>query len=310
MCGRYLFLLLCAVFLTSLGASAAECRKVRFADTRWTDIAASTAVATEVLGALGYEPKTIELSVPVTYSSLKNGDIDVFLGTWIPSMAESVAPFLKNHSIEQVGTVLKGARYTLAVPKFVYDAGVRHFSDLAKYKDRFHGKIYGIEPGNDGNHKIQKMISENIFGLGGWKIIESSEQPMFLEAIRAAKYGRWIVFLAWEPHPINQRMDLAYLDGGDQYFGPYGGATVYIHSRRNYSKQCPQVAKFLEKFSLTIESQTSMMSMILDQGLEPRAAARKWIQANLNQVLEWVSDVDAISGKAATTAVSEKFKTG
>jgi len=48
------------------------------------DITATTATASVVLTALGYEPSTQLLSVPVTYTSLANKDIDVFL---VPGVA-------------------------------------------------------------------------------------------------------------------------------------------------------------------------------------------------------------------------------
>jgi len=51
---------------------------VRFSDVGWTDITATTAVVSEISEGLGYKTKTQLLSVPVTYTSLANGDIDVF----------------------------------------------------------------------------------------------------------------------------------------------------------------------------------------------------------------------------------------
>ncbi|TIP82671.1 MAG: glycine/betaine ABC transporter substrate-binding protein, partial [Mesorhizobium sp.] len=72
-----------AAFLSAGGAFAAEpesCKPVRFADVGWTDITATTATASVILEALGYEPDVQVLSVPVTYTSLKNKDVDVFLG--------------------------------------------------------------------------------------------------------------------------------------------------------------------------------------------------------------------------------------
>ena len=68
------------------GMAHANCDTVRFADVGWTDITATTAATTSVLEALGYETDVKVLSVPVTYTSMANGDIDVFLGNWMPTM--------------------------------------------------------------------------------------------------------------------------------------------------------------------------------------------------------------------------------
>src|SRR6476659_8716312 len=89
--------------LSAAGTAAAgdseSCKKVRLSDVGWTDITATTAVTSAILTALGYEPETQVLSVPVTYASLKNKDIDVFLGNWMPSMTGDVKPFLDDKSV-------------------------------------------------------------------------------------------------------------------------------------------------------------------------------------------------------------------
>ena len=77
----------------SFAADPEACKKVRFSDVGWTDITATTATATVILEALGYEPDIQVLSVPVTYTSLKNKDIDVFLGNWMPTMEDDIKPY-------------------------------------------------------------------------------------------------------------------------------------------------------------------------------------------------------------------------
>ena len=284
-----------------------ECSRIRFSDVGWTDVAASTAIATEVLRSLGYETKSTELSVPMTFASLKNKDIDIFLGNWMPTMTADIRPYQIQGTIETIGTVLKGAKYTLAVPSYVYNSGVKTFSDLAKFKDKFQGKIYGIESGNDGNRHIQDIIKENAFNLKDWKLIESSEQAMLMEVIQSTKRNKWIVFLGWEPHPMNKVIKMNYLEGGDKYFGPQGGeSTVYINSRKNYSKECPNISKFFNNFSLSIEDENHLMSMILDNKMEPNIAAKKWLQANSQKVEKWIVDVKQSNGKSADIKELEK----
>ncbi len=59
-------LLAAAALSLSAPAFAAGCDKVIFSDVGWTDITATTAVTTTILGALGYETEVKILSVPVT----------------------------------------------------------------------------------------------------------------------------------------------------------------------------------------------------------------------------------------------------
>ena len=117
------------------GAAAAQdpesCKAVRFSDVGWTDITATTAVASTVLTALGYEPEVQVLSVPVTYTSLKNNDIDVFLGNWMPSMAADVQPYHRRRlGARIIGQNLEGAGYGLVVPTYVAEAGVKSLADI------------------------------------------------------------------------------------------------------------------------------------------------------------------------------------
>ncbi len=110
------------------------------------------------------------LSVPVTYTSLKNKDVDVFLGNWMPTMEADIKPYLEDKSVETLVTNLEGAKYTLAVPSTTHEAGLKDFADIAKFKDKLDGKIYGIEAGNDGNRLILDMISKpDKFGLEGFR---------------------------------------------------------------------------------------------------------------------------------------------
>ena len=76
----------------TLAAEPEECGSVHFSDVGWSDITATTAVTTTVLQALGYETEVSILSVPVTYAGLAKGDIDVFLGNWMPTMEADLAP--------------------------------------------------------------------------------------------------------------------------------------------------------------------------------------------------------------------------
>ena len=180
---------------TSLGSASAACEQVTFSDVGWTDITGTTAVSSVILDALGYETETKLLSVPVTYASLAKGDIDVFLGNWMPTMEADIAPYRDAGTVVTVRENLEGAKYTLAVNDKAAMAGIRNFADIAKFRDELDGKIYGIEPGNDGNRLIIDMITSNAFGLNGFEVVESSEQGMLAQVKRAQSRGEMIVFL-------------------------------------------------------------------------------------------------------------------
>ena len=263
---KNILITLACVLLTGTAANAAdpaECKAVRFSDVGWTDITATTAATSLVLEGLGYAPETQVLSVPVTYASLKNKDIDIFLGNWMPTMEADIKPYREDSSVEVTGVNLEGAKYTLAVPQYVAEAGLKDFADIANFQDQLDGKIYGIEPGNDGNRLIQKMIDDNAFGLKDFELVESSEAGMLSQVARATRRNDWIVFLGWEPHPMNANFSMAYLSGGDDWFGPnYGGATVYTNVRAGYTKECPNVGQLLDNLQFSLAMENEIMGAI------------------------------------------------
>jgi glycine betaine/proline transport system substrate-binding protein len=299
-----------ALLLAGGAAQAADpesCQTVRFSDVGWTDITSTTAATAEVLEGLGYEPE-IEgpLAVPVTYASLKNNDIDVFLGNWMPTMEADIRPFLDDGSVENVRANLEGAKYTLAVPSYLAEQGLKDFADIAKFRDQLEGQIYGIEPGNDGNRLILKMIDENAFGLDGFELVESSEQGMLAEVARATESEEPIVFLGWEPHPMNANFEITYLSGGDEVFGPnYGGATVYTNVRAGYLQECPNVGQLLKNLTFTLPMENEIMGAILDEGQDPEEAASSWLKEHPEVLEAWLDGVTTFEGEPGLPAVKE-----
>jgi glycine betaine/proline transport system substrate-binding protein len=281
-----------------------QCRTVRLSDIGWTDVTSTTALFSVLLRDLGYLPQVTVLSVPVTYASMKNKDIDVFLGNWMPSMRADRTSYVADGSVEVIRANLTGAKYTLAVPGYTYAQGLRDFADIHRFAGELDRSIYGIEPGNDGNRLVLGMIKQDLFGLGDFKLVESSEQGMLAQVERAFRAHAPIVFLAWEPHPMNMRFDLRYLSGGDAVFGPnFGGAAVYTNTRAGYSAQCPNVGRLLRNLSFTVRGESEMMSSILDRHQAPEAAASAWLAAHPQTVARWLEGVRTFDGRPALAAV-------
>ncbi len=288
-----------------VAADPASCKVVNLSDVGWTDITATTAATSVVLEGLGYTPDVKVLSVPVTYKSLETGDIDVFLGNWMPTMEGDLASYRDAGTVEIIHPAnLTGAKYTLAVNKKAADAGIKDFADIAKFKKELKGKIYGIEPGNDGNRIILDMIATDSFGLKGFDVVESSEQGMLSQVSRAEKRGKMVVFLGWAPHPMNANFELTYLSGGDDFFGPnFGGADVFTNTRKDYSVNCPNAGKLLSNLQFTLAMENEIMGAILDDGQDPDAAATSWLKANMGILDGWLKGVTTFDGSDGLVAV-------
>ena len=147
------------------------------------------------------------------------------------------------------------------------------------------------------------MISANAFGLGDFELVESSEAGMLSQVGRAVSRQEWIVFLGWAPHPMNSDYDLAYLSGGDDFFGPnYGGADVYTNVRRGYLSECPNMARFLGNLQFSLEMENAIMGGILNDGKMPEEAAKEWLQANPETLDAWLAGVKSADGGDAREA--------
>ncbi|MEM9320765.1 MAG: choline ABC transporter substrate-binding protein [Pseudomonadota bacterium] len=282
----------------------AACQEVVFSDVGWTDITATTAATTMVLQALGYDTDIRVLSVPVTYTALAEGDVDIFLGNWMPTMEADIAPFREAGTVDTLRANLEGAKYTLATNAAGAALGIADFADIAAQADALEGQIFGIEPGNDGNRLIMDMIEGDAFGLSEFEVVESSEPGMLAQVGRASDRDEPIVFLAWEPHPMNANFDLTYLTGGDDFFGPdLGGATVFTNTRAGLSDECTNLGVFLANLEFSLAMENEIMGAILDDGEDPEDAAMAWLSANPEVAMAWLDGVTTFDGGDAAEAL-------
>lgn len=281
---------------------APNCKAVRLAEPGWNDLAFTTGVGMTLLKGLGYEPTTSLLGVEVIYRSLENKDLDVFLGYWDPAMVNYYQAYRDKGAVETVRVNLTGAKYTFVVPDYVYDAGVHDFADLHKFADQFGRKMYGIEPGS--NQAMLDAITEPALDLAGWEVVESSEQGMLAEAQRKVRNNEFIVFQGWAPHPMNTALSLRYLTGGDKFYGPdFGAATVSTQVRKGYLAECPNVAKLLANLAFDVDFENKGMGYLIDDGMDPEAAAAKAIREEPQRLGAWLSGVEALDGKSGLDAV-------
>lgn len=304
--GAAIVVMMCAT-APAQAADAESCQTIRLSDPGWTDITATNGVASVLLDALGYEAEVKTLAVPIGYQSMKNGEIDVFLGNWMPAQQAFIDDLNAAKAVEVINKNLEGAKFTLAVPTASAEKGVKDFADLEKHGDEFERTIYGIEPGAPANLNIQKMIDAGEFGLKDWKLVESGEQAMLSQVERATKEGKGVVFLAWAPHPMNERFQITYLSGGDAHFGPnYGGAEVYTLARTGWSETCPNAASLFKQLKFEVGMENVLMGEILG-GKDSKEAASAWLKANPAALEPWLAGVTTFDGKPGAEAVKSSL---
>jgi glycine betaine/proline transport system substrate-binding protein len=295
------------VLLVSLVASASA-QKVDFGYVEWPGVTVKTHVASQILEALGYDTSMRALSVPITLKGVSEGDLDVFLGVWRPSMNSMIEPYLAdtgNGSITLVARNLEPTVYRPAVPSYVAEQGITSLADVAENAEMFDGKIYGIEPGNDGNEIIRDMIENDTYGFANMEIVESSTQGMLTAVERATKREEPIVFLAWSPHWMNTVHDISYLDDPENVWGGDGFVATAVNS--DFAQENPELVRFFERFAITPEVQSDWIDNYSRQGNDPAAVARNWLADNVDTVQAWVEGLETSGGDDAAAAVQNAF---
>lgn len=283
-------------------ADPESCRKVRVAEPGWNDLAFTTGVAMVLLEGLGYEPQSSILSIEVIYQSLKNNDLDVFLGYWDPAMTTYYKPYKEEGSVDTISENLSGAKYTFAVPAYAWNDGVKDFSDLHKFADKFDKKMYGIEAGS--NQLMIDAINDPSLQLEGWEVVESSEAGMLSEVERRMRNREYIVFQGWAPHPMNVMFDFKYLTGGDKFYGPnFGASTVSTQVRKGYVAECPNVGQLLNNLKFDIEFENKGMGHLMNDSMTQVEAAKTMIKAEPQRLDAWLKGVTATDGSSGIDAV-------
>ncbi len=289
-------------FVFAGNAAMAATKEVRFVYVGWTGVTIKTELAKAVLECLGYDVSATLVSVPIAYQAMAMNEADVFLGNWMPSMKTIADKFFEEGTVQQLMVNMPGAKYTLAVPTYVYEGGLKHFEDIVKYGDKLEWKIYGIEEGNDGNEIIQSMIDKDKYGLGKFELFPSSEAGMLGQVQSFAKDKNWIVFLGWAPHSMNERIDMKYLEGSTaETFGDNDGtATIYTNIRTGFDKEMPNVAAFLKNLTFPVSMMNQiMLSLHEDQSQKPLDAGINWLKNNPEKYREWLKGVTTADGRPA-----------
>lgn len=282
----------------------AQCERVRLGTVGWLDAGASIAIASALLQGLGYQPLHQRLPAPTIFASLKNGDLDAFLEVMVPTMGATLKPYIVDQSVKLLGRNLSGTKYTLAVNSRGRAMGIDHFDKLAPNGEALSFEIHGIEPGSDGNLLIASMIRQDRFGLGDFRLVESSEDLMLGAVSEATKEGRPIVFLGWEPHPMNVLFELSFLSGGDEVFGPsFGGADVYTGVRASLERDCPNLARLLGNLQFSLPMINEVMTAILELNAPPLIGAVAWIRQNPLVLDSWLAEVETMDGEPGLGAV-------
>ncbi|KAA5841358.1 choline ABC transporter substrate-binding protein [Pseudomonas chlororaphis] len=304
--------LLCGALLLSANAWASEpasCKTVRMGVVNWTDVIATSGMADVLLTGLDYDSKQTSAVQQIIFAGIRDKRLDIFLGYWQPAMDKNIAPFLEAGQVKVLDQPsLADAQATLAVPDYVAAAGLKTFTDIARFKEQLGGKIYGIEPGSGANTTLKTMIDSDRFGLKGFKLVESGEAGMLAAVQRAINRKEFVVFVGWTPHPMNINMRIAYLTGSEDIYGPNeGAARVSTVTAPDYAERCPNVQRLLQNLTFSAAQESQLMVPIMERRT-PQDVARQWLREHPEDLQRWLAGVSSFEGKDGVAAVQASLK--
>lgn len=245
----------------------------------WAEGVAMTAITSQILQDQGYTVNVKAAAVDLIFASLANGDVDVFMDTWLPvTHKEKVAKF--GDKIQSLGTNLDQAKIGLVVPSYVTINSIEELKDAA---DKFDGKIIGIEKGAGITAKTELAIEEYDLDM---EQMNSSGVAMLTELTKAIKEDRWIVVAGWAPHWKFGRFDLKFLEDPEKVYGETEHIETY--ARKSFEEDDAFAASYFSNFHLSDSEMGDLLAKMKDGSDDKEATAKAWIEENKELVESWL----------------------
>ncbi|ATJ81638.1 ABC transporter substrate-binding protein [Halomonas beimenensis] len=270
----------------------------------WPGVTVKTEIAEQLLAALGYESRLHELGLQVVYQGLDTGDVDAFLGGWMPAQDNMYTPREASGAVISVANNVDGAQMTLAVPDYLYREGIRSFADLDAHRERFDGEIHGFGAGSAASEVLHAAIDEDAWGLGDWQVVDTSVVGMLGAARNAISREEPIVWVGWTPHWMNLELPMRYLDDPRDLFGENNGETdVLTVVRSDYAEAHPNLVGFFKRFTFAAEEQSWMIREFGQKEREAEEVAAQWLREHPERVQAMLDGVTTRDGQPAWPAV-------
>ena len=302
------YLLIFSIVITGLALSA-NIQRVNAEDTivlgepDWPGIEAKNAVVRFVLENIGYEVETTFARDAMLLESLTRGDIDIYMGAWLPQVLERRREYVGE--VDYVTQNMTDGYYAMAVPDYVYEKGVTSLADIEEHADKFGRNLYVGVAGWGTEVAMSYAVDNDIYNLGDWDVITTSQSALITEVEAAFEDEEWMVFAGWEPHWMNIVFDMKYLkDPARTYVSPY--SWVDTLARPGLKEDNPKVYRFFQQFHVNAETQQEWIYELAYRGRDAEEVAEEWVRENITAVWPWVSLIE-IDGQTAYNVLRENL---
>jgi glycine betaine/proline transport system substrate-binding protein len=208
--------------------------------------------------------------------------------TWLPVLHKD---YIEKFGADLVdlGHVYEGTLSGLAIPSYMYEAGIKTISDLKKPEaiEKLDKTIVGIDAGAG----IMKTTESDLIPAynlddAGYKLLASSGPAMMAALKDAYSNEEWIVVTAWKPHSMFGYYDLTFLEQDGKKV--WGEGNIHITARKGLAEDKPELAKFLSNMNISNNDLGSLMVDIRESDQGEEDAARTWLAENKDKVTIWI----------------------
>jgi glycine betaine/proline transport system substrate-binding protein len=247
----------------------------------WAEGVAYTHLAKAILeDKMGYTVNITAADAGPAYTSVAQGDQDAFMETWLPVLHKDYVDKFKEDILD-LGTVYEGTQSGLVVPAYVT---IDRISQINDHKDKFDGKITGIDSGAGVMKTTEEVIEMYDLEV---RLLASSGPAMTASLRDAVEEKEWIVVTGWRPHWMFGRWDLKFLEQ-DEDKTVWKKGTIHIMGRKNLLEDKPELGRFLQNMHFT-DPQLAGLMLEVEESSEPiETVVRAWMDENAELVESWI----------------------
>lgn len=272
------------VFCVATTAVAEEKKTIKMGVLQWNDLVCPSLVTKKLMEKhYGYEIEVVEFfEWGIAYATLAKGDVDILMSQINFVAFDYWTRY--NKKLEKLSASSHGLNQGIIVPAYV---PIDSIEGLNANKDKFNGKIIGIEPGAGLMRQTKEVIES--YGLD-FELVDGSTAAMTATLKSAMAKKQWVAAVMWTPSWMTQAFDVKFLKDPKNVQQP--PQSYYWLGRKGFVKDYPKAREIMSGVFVPLEDNIKMTGYIKD-GLKADQAVDKWLGENQLVAERWM----AIGGK-------------
>lgn len=330
-----MILLIGLVLITSTACSTESAEKgsdkketLILADAQWESIQLHNSIAQVFIEeGYGYETDIMSGTTSVTFTGLTNGDIDIYMESWVQNIQDVYDAALESGEVIEVSTNFDDNRQGLYVPTYVIegdaDRGIEPMApdlktvkDLPKYKEVFKdeedpskGRVYGSPSGWEVDNILRQKF--DTYNLDETFNYFSPGSSAGLAASLGTSYENgdaWVGYY-WEPEWVMAKYDLTLLEDEPfseelwseeaGYASEWPSVDVTIAVNKSMEEKAPDVVEFLSNYRTSKELTNDALLYMQENDASADETALWFLKENQELWEEWAPEEIIEKVKAA-----------